>query len=538
MNKSKEIVKIQKAVDAYQKALQDNPKDMQIYFNFAKLLTRIGKHKEVIKLWNMAMSQKPDDFRLHYEIGRFYEANQNYKEALKGFENALRLNPKFFLAANAKGSVFYKLLEYEKALQAFEQCLKINPEFYEAYANIGAALNKLKQYEKAKEILHKSIEKLPQSAGAYTNLGNVYNNLNEYEKAKQYHLHSIEMAPNNALAYANLALAQKNLLQLQSAVQNFKKAIKLNPRFVNAHFDLSTTLLMMQEFKEGFREYEWRFAKPQMKGFILQHKEIFAKPMLTKNTNAYKKTILLHSEQGFGDSLMMARFIPKLKETFGCKVVLQVRDELVTLFAQSFEDEVVARSEKTPEFDFHLPMMSLPFVLQVQSKEEFGVKSYLKVKDKPFTLPKDKKKIGICWSASTTGESYAKKVFDLAFLKPLIQSSKFDIYSLEVGQAKKDIEKLKLQEKIIDKSDQLTDFATTAALVKELDLVITCDTAIAHLCGGLGVKAWVVLQKVPDWRWGIKSSQSYLYESVKLFRQPSHGDFKTVFEDINTKLGV
>jgi hypothetical protein len=309
---------------------------------------------------------------------------------------------------------------------------------------------------------------------------------------------------------------------------------------VNAHFDLSTALLSIGEFGEGFREYEWRFYKDEMKGFIATHKEIFSKPMLSKNTYAYKKRVLIHSEQGFGDSIMFARFIPKIKDTFGCKIIFKARDELVELFDGCLEiDEIVARSAAMPEFDYHLPIMSAAFVLGVQTQEEFVSAPYLETKERFFLEQKSKKKrVGVCWSASVTGDSYEEKVFELDSFRPLVESGEYELYSLQVGAASEDIKKYGFSDSIVDLSKELESFAKTAALVCELDFVITCDTSVAHLCGALGVKTYTILQRVPDWRWGVEGESSYMYGSMSLIREERIKDWDSAFTQLYRLLGL
>jgi len=235
---------------------------------------------------------------------------------------------------------------------------------------------------------------------------------------------------------------------------------------------------------------------------------------------------------------MMARFVPKIKELYGCKVIFKARDELVTLFQESFDEPIMARSEDTPQFDFHLPIMSLGYILDISSKEQFGKENYLKAQKGIFNISKEKKNIGICWSASKIGESYGGKVFDLEYFRPLVESDKFNIYSLEIEKAKEDIAHCGFENKIIDLSEKLADFSKTASLVSELDLVITCDTSVAHLCGALGVKTWVVLQKVPDWCWGLEEENSYMYGSLTLFRQQKSTDWQSAFKLVCDRLRI
>ena len=534
------IKQFQHAVNAYQEALKIEPKFMATYHNFGNLLKRLGKNKEALQVYIMGVRQNPKDFNLHNNIGMMYETLGQNANAITAYKNAVRVNPKFAKAVNNIAVVLYKQKRYKESSDMFNLALDIDPNYNEVYSNLGAALNRQKRYDESIKALETAIEKLPKSAGAYTNLGNVYSKLYDYKKAQKLHEKSIELEPKGSNAYANLGSVLKNQGIMGKAIENYKKAIALEPNFVNAHFDLSTALLTVGEFEEGLREYEWRFKKDEMIPHIIKYKEIFSKPMLLRNSDAKNKTILVHSEQGFGDSIMYARFIPKIKEKFGCRVVFKARDELVELFSGACDiDEVTYRSEPTPEFDYHLPIMSAAYILDCKIEQDFYSKPYLfGEENNELKLNKKDKKpnIGICWSASVTGESYDGKVFDLQYFEPIIKSDKLNIYSLQVGDGSEDIAKYGYENNIIDLSDKLTNFEKTASLVKQLDLVITSDTSVAHLCGAMGVKTWVLLQKYPDWRWTNKGEKSYMYANMKLIRQKTDRQWDSVFQSVYDRL--
>lgn len=531
----------QKAFDTYQEALKINSKHLKTYFEFASLLKALNKPKEVLQVYLMALKHFPDDYNLHNNIGMAFENLGDNNKAIQAYKNAIKLNPRFAKAVNNLAVVLYNQKRYEESSDMFKLALEIDPKYYEVYSNLGAALNKAKKYDQSIKALETAIEKLPNSAGAYTNLGNVYNKLNQYKKAAKLHEKSIELEPKGANAYSNLATSLKNQGLNKQAIKNYKKAISLNPNFVNAHFDLATTYLTIGEFEKGFLEYEYRFRKDEMLGHIALYKEIFSKPMLKRDDNIEGKTLLLHSEQGFGDSLQFIRFLPQIKKRYKCKIAVKCRDELTKLF-ESMEDIDILRnrSEKTPYFDIHLPIMSMPYVLDFKSLDDLPKKMpYLFTKDdKDLKIKKSKDKIdiGICWSASVTGESYEGKVFDLKYFEPLIKHPKLNIYSLQVGPENEDIKKYGFQNDIIDLTPKLNDFSKTASLVKQLDLVISSDTSVAHLCGALNAPIWIPLQKYPDWRWQNSGEKTKWYPSATLFRQKSLGVWDSVFQSVYDKL--
>ena len=263
--------------------------------------------------------------------------------------------------------------------------------------------------------------------------------------------------------------------------------------------------------------------------------------MFTGKEELANKTILLHSEQGFGDSIQFIRFLSEFKKKFPCKIAVKCRDELKELFKCIPEIDVLThRNEPTPDFDYHLPIMSMPKLLALKTNKDLSKQTpYLFAnKDKEFDIKSTKGhlNIGICWSASVSGESYEGKVFDLKYFEPLLNNPKITVYSLQVGEGSEDIKRLGFENKIIDLTDKLTDFSKTASFMKELDLVISSDTSVAHLAGALNVPVWIPLQKVPDWRWQNKGEISAWYPSAKLFRQKTARSWDSVFQSIYAKI--
>ena len=538
---SKALGKHKKAIEYYLKAIKINPNNPLVYNNLGNAFKAIKDYKRAILAFSDCIKRDPKNASAYNNLGIVYEASGDNNKAIQAYKEAVRINPKFSKAVNNIGVVLYKQKKYQESIEIFKIALKIDPNYYELFSNIGACYNKMKKYDEAIESLSIAIEKQPKNGGAYTNLGNVYNKLFDYKQAVKFHEKSIELEPNGANAYSNVATSYKYLGQTKKAIDSYKKAIELDPNFVNAHFDLSTMYLAQGDFEKGWDEYEWRFKKEEMIPHIIKNKDIFYKPIFTGKKDLENKTILLHSEQGFGDSIQFIRFLPDFKAKFPCKIAVKCRDELKELFKCIKEIDILTnRSENTPEFDYHLPIMSMPKLLEMKTIKDLPKQNpYLFAKEDEELKIESKKghlNIGICWSASVTGESYEGKVFSLEYFKPLIDNNKITLYSLQVGPEKEDIKKLGLEDKIVDLTDKLTDFSKTASMMKELDLVISSDTSVAHLAGALDVPIWIPLQKTPDWRWQNKGVNSPWYPSAKLFRQKSARQWDSVFQSIYDKI--
>ena len=529
------------AIEYYINVIKINPDNAITYNNLGNAFKAIKDYKRALMAFNDCLKRDPKNFNTYNNIGMVYEGLNDNNKAIEFYKLAVKHNPKFAKAVNNIGVVLYKQKKYEESAKIFQIALDIDPNYNEVYSNMGASLNKAKKFDESIKALETAIEKMPNHGGAYTNLGNVYNKIYEYKKAAKMHEKSIELEPNGVNAYSNVGTSYKYLGYTKKAIDAYKKAIELNPNFENAHFDLSTIYLAKGDFKRGWEEYEWRFKKEEMISHIIKHKDIFSKPLFTGKEDIKDKTLLLHSEQGFGDSLQFIRFLPELKKKYKCKIAVKCREGLKEIFETMEEiDVLVDRSEETPAFDYQLSIMSMPYILGMKKIDDLPKKHpYLYAnKDPEFEIkPKEGHlNIGICWSASVTGESYDGKVFDLEYFKPFVDSQNVTLYSLQVGPENEDIKRLGYEDKIVDWTDKLTSFAKTASLMKELDLVISSDTSVAHLAGAINVPVWIPLQKIPDWRWQNKGEKSPWYPSAKLFRQKSPRVWESVFQSIYDKI--
>ena len=437
---------------------------------------------------------------------------------------------------NNKAISLYNKSQFKDAEVAFRKAIKLNPKYAEAYANLGALYAKFKEYDKAIKLYQECIKIKPTYAGAYTNLGNALNKTARHEEAVYFHKLAISLDDKAANHFSNCASAYKNLGRFDKAKEFYQKAISLEPNHVNAHFDLATVLLQVGEYKQGLKEYEWRFKKEEMIGHIQNYKSIFDAP-LYEGQELKGERVLVHAEQGFGDTLMMARYLKALNEK-GAKVVLYLRNGLCELFETlEYVEEICTREDTIPAFDYQVAFMSLAYVLDKELTELTNNYPYFDIQETFNLNAKDEKlKIGIAWSASKTGESYKNKVFDLRHFKMMSKSEDIQLHSLQLGEDAQDIAKYGMKNDIIDLSKEIDNFLATAKIINSLDLVITSDTSVAHLAGAMGKKVWILLQKVPDWRWGVCESISSWYPSAKLFHQYSLGDFNSVFRQVYKEL--
>jgi hypothetical protein len=333
--------------------------------------------------------------------------------------------------------------------------------------------------------------------------------------------------PDRAETHYNLGVAVGRQDRYADAVACYGRALALKPDYAQAHFNRAHALLLTGELDEGWQEYEWRFA-------VARYDRGFDQPLWSGEPLA-GRSILLHAEQGFGDTLQFVRYVPAVAERGG-RVVLEVPKQLVPLARTvAGTSEVVATGDPLPTFDCHCPLLSLPRAFKTNLATIPDSVPYLSVSAEASAAwaeriaPASGLRVGIVWAGTTVG------AIDLRLLQPLWEVPGISWFSLQVGDQSGDISLLD-GVKIADLSLWLTDFAETAAAVCQLDLVISVDTSVAHLAGALGRPVWITLPCWPDWRWQIERADSPWYPTARLFRQKKAGDWSCVVREVAAAL--
>lgn len=407
-------------------------------------------------------------------------------------------------------------------------------------------------YQKGKnkeaiELISKAI-KLNPNAIYYSNLGIVYDSLKENESSAECFNKALKLDPNHKDAYKshyNLGVFFMDKGKIKEALKHYNKAIKLNKKFFDVRWNKSLILLLLGKFKEGWSEYKYRFKKENP-----SDSRIFNKPEWDGSSLNGKK-ILIVSEQGFGDNIQFIRYIPLVKEKNGY-IILECKKELKKLFENSPEinknvDEIIEKTEKTPDkdFDFYIHIMSLPQIFNTDLNSIPNKIPYLKADmflvekfkqkidqiSKPVLNNKNKIKVGIAWAGNPNQENDKNRSITFEKFKTLKQPG-ITLFSLQKGEAAKQLDDLK----IIDLTDEINDFADAAAIIQNLDLVISVDTSVAHLAGALGKSIWTLLTLTPDWRWLLDRKDSPWYPTMKLFRQKKLGDWNSLINEVAEEL--
>ncbi len=458
------------------------------------------------------------------DLGLVWMAAQRYAQALICFQKALTIAPHAANIHYNMGLAFKKAGQTKAAADKFSSALQCHPTYSKAHFSMGNLLAENRNFEGAEIHFRAAISADPSYLGAYNHLSNCLGALGRIDEARDCLLKAHTIDPTNADTLCNLGNLERQAHRFEKAVEYYRGAICLNPDFVNAHFNLSLVLLLLEDFENGWLEYEWRLRYfPQGSGY--PHR--FGLPFWN-GESLNGKSILVYDEQGFGDTLMFIRYLPMLRKLADC-IVFETRPSLLDLFRQiPFIDEIFMRgSDGRPNIqcDYCIPLLSLPGRLGITKSDLRGDTPYLFSDDKRRThwghrIKGDGLKVGVVWHGHTQS-------FNLQNLSLLAKLQGVHWYGLQ-KEMPPEIQTHHYDGWHIHQlGPDLTDFADTCAVIANLDLVISIDTSVAHLAGAMGKPVWVLLPHVPDWRWFLKQTITPWYESMRLYREPSRGDWQT-----------
>ncbi|MBP0589338.1 glycosyltransferase family protein [Paraburkholderia sp. LEh10] len=425
------------------------------------------------------------------------------------------------------------------AVALFERVLTVYPDHAESLHGAAMSLVQTGEHERALRHLARLTQRYPQSAEAHYNRGNLLGQMERYDEELAAYRQAIALKPNFVRAYVNLGVALRDLHRFDEALQQFKKALSIDANDAGARTNRAQTNLLLGEFEHGWREYEWRWLDGTMSHGLPDAK------LWTGNQSLAHKTVLVHCEQGFGDTLQFIRFVDRLS-VMGARVVVRVQEALLPLLhGYPGAEQVIGETAPLPAFDYHIPMLSLAFALKIREPGFVADSPYVHA-DQPlidqwddlFAQGDERLRVGIVWSGSRTHLNDRNRSIPLAQLMPL-----FDVNAQFVSLVKdvrEDdralLDELSQRGALRDVSGRLASFAETAALITQLDVVICVDTAVAHLAGALGKPVWLALPFTPDWRWQLGRDDSPWYPQMRLFRQTKRNDWSDAVRELQTAL--
>ena len=503
--------------------------------NRAVALARDGRRHEAIALFRRVIELRGDDTRGHYNLGVALAEEKKYPEALAAFQAAVRCQPGCAEAHYGLGNVLGELGRDEEAAAAFRKVIVYQPDHAGALHNLGAALTRLRRGGEAAVFLEQAVRLRPEFADAHNSLGLAHMDQGHFAPAESSFKHALQLNPRCVDAHTNLGSAFKEQGRLEEAVACYDLALAFDPEGATTHWNRSLAWLQMGDFQKGWAEYEWRWRRKGTTPPPYPQPRWDGSPLRGR-------TILLHAEQGLGDMLQFIRYAPLVKDKGGVVVVAAPLPVVKLLASCAAIDRTVTEGETLRSFDVHAPFMSLPGLLKTTTASIPGKVPYLAAE--PDKLERWRRrlgdlpgfKVGITWQGNPRHKWDGHRSFPLAVMEPLARVEGVTLVSLQKGPGAEQISAVKDRFPVVDVGADLKDFTETAAAMKHLDLVICCDTSVAHLAGALAVPVWVALSTFVDWRWLRGRDDSPWYPTMRLFRQKRLGKWKPVFRRMAKEL--
>jgi len=530
---------LEEAIDAYKKALALKPDYAEAYYNMGNTLQEQGKLEEAMEALNKALSLKPNYAEAYNNMGTALQEQGELEEAIEAYKKALALKPDFAKAYYNMGTVLQEQGKLEEAIEVYKKALSLKPDYAEAYNNMGIALQEQGKLEEAIEVYKKALSLKPDYAEAYNNMGNALKDQGKLEEAIEAYKDALSLKPDYAEAYSNMGLALQDQGKLEEAIGAYNKALSLKPDYAEAYYNSSFVYNLRGEFQKGLKLYEWRLNK----------KSLNAKPprdelSWDKTKSVEGKKFVVYEEQGLGDIIQFCRYLILLEQK-GADVTFKVTPALHAIL-QTIDGNFRLSADLPEEntMDFEAPLMSLPYLLNTSLETIPVIHPYLFADPDNIAiwgkrLSKGSFKVGICWQGRKSKIDIGRS-FPLSLFESISKLSNVELISLHKGEGENQITSIDFDITTLghDFDAGKDAFLDTAAVMMNCDLIITSDTAIAHLAGALGCPTWVALQHIPDWRWMLDCSISPWYPSMTLYRQKQRGDWAGVFDTIKQDLIV
>jgi tetratricopeptide (TPR) repeat protein len=537
------------AIERYRQAIHLHPGCAAYHFNLAHALQRLNRQSEAAAEYQQVLGITPNDFEAIYNLGVAQHELKEFAQAADTFRRALALKPDLAEAMSNLAAALQGLDDYDGAAELLRRAIEVNPNFAEAHGNWGGHLWRQGDLAGAKKSCRRAIELNSNLPGAHGNLGHVLFDEGDYRGALD--CYDLALALKSDIAGGADRPWRRGDLQNafdgcrrfgpEFATAEYRRALAAKTSCVELLYYIGLLHLLHGDFAAGWHNYEYRW---QTK--MLRHAQRDFKQPQWLGQPIDGSRILLHAEQGLGDTLQFLRFVPMVAAR-GAKVVLEVPSELRRLVENMLEPtaQIITRGNRLPDFEWHSPLMSLPFVFRTELASIPAPIPYLQAYPQltrefaqQIALHSSNGclRVGLVWSGSARHTRDRQRSIPLTQLGVLTEIPGTIFYSLQKGPAAKDLLDMPIDMNLVDLSCHLGDFADTAAALANLNLLITVDTAVAHLAGALGKPVWILLTRNPDWRWLLDREDSPWYPTARLFRQSAAGDWSSVISRVHLEL--
>jgi len=499
-----------------------------------------GGHYDVAEdLIGQAIAVAPRNPIYRSNLGNALRQRGQLDEAIASYQQALALKPDYAEALTNLGVAWKEKGRLDDAIGCYQRALALRPSYPDAHNNLGNALTDRGRLDEAVDCFQQALTLQPENAGTYYNMATARLKQGRLEEALACYQRALTLRPAFADAWYNQGNTLQKLGRRQEAIACYQRAVALRPDFAEAHYNMALEWLVLGQYREAWPHYEWRW---RCKDFHSPARE-FPRPQWDGGPLA-GRTVHLHAEQGLGDSIHFIRYVALVAQKGG-RINLECQPQLKRLFQRIPNVcQVVTTGELLPEFDVHCPLQTLPLLLGTTLESIPREIPYLYAEAaasadwaQRLRGAACRLKVGLVWGGNTRNINDHNRSIPLAALGPLAQVPGVVFVSLQTGDPAEQAKNPPAGMPLLDWTQELQDFADTAALIANLDLVIAVDTAVAHLAGAMGKPVWVLLPVAPDWRWLLAREDSVWYPTMRLFRQAKAGEWGDVVARMGAALG-
>ncbi|HEV3117774.1 MAG TPA: tetratricopeptide repeat protein [Gemmataceae bacterium] len=528
------------AVACYRRALELAPNYPDAYNNLGDAYKALDKLDEAVANYREAIRLQPNHPEAHNNLGAVFVKQGRYDDAIACHQQALQLRPHFAEAHNNLANAYLGQRRHGDAIAGYREALRLKPNYPEAYSNLGIALAGVDRFDEALACYAEALRLKPDYAEAHANLGNVYQEMGRPEEALPHYQRALQIRPDYTDGYVNRAQARLLQGKLDQALEDIEQVLCRRRDHADAHMGRALIWLVQGDFERGFAEYEWRWKCKNLTPFTFQQPVWDGAPL-------HGRTILLHAEQGLGDTLHFIRYAGLVKARGGRVIVACQKPLIKLLTGCPGIDQLVPYDAPLPVFDLYAPLLSLPRILGTTVATIPAPIPYVfadagliahwqgELSRYPATF-----KIGVTWQGNPGFSADRRRSFPLKLFAPLAGMPGVQLFSLQKTHGLDQLAGAAERFSIIDLGSKLDEasgpFTDTAAVIRNLDLVIGPDTSICHLAGALGVPVWLCLSYSAEWRWLLEREDTPWYPATRLFRQQRPGDWEGVFERISREL--
>jgi tetratricopeptide (TPR) repeat protein len=528
--------RLAEAIDGYRKIIQQRPQQAQALHFLGVALAQTGEGIEAVAVLERAVAVSPSDPLIYVHYANTLQSLGRAEEALQSFGQAIKLGPQSAEAHYNKAVCLAAMGRDTDAEESYKRAIACDPHHASAYNNLGNLYSERNSLEDAQHAYERAVQIKPHFTDGWINLSIAQRRLHKYPNALHSVNEALRLSPGSAVAHSSHGATLACMGHSAESLQSYARALALQPDLAEGLWNKALAHLLRGEFHSGWPLYEarWNVRSLRLRPYQTE------KPMWNGEP-LHGQTVLLHAEQGYGDSIQFCRYAALVAKR-GARVILGVPSALHDLMRSLPAVAEVVSQGDPPPFDCHCPLLSLPRIFETDLSN-IPAAPYLSAPDQARARwasrlqPPSKYRVGLAWSGSPTHTNDANRSVPLAQLLPLI-ATKAQFVSLQKAVRPTDLPALEGCPTLHRWGEEFVDFADAAALVAELDLVITVDTAIAHLAGALGKDTWILLPQVPDWRWMEERSDSPWYPAARLFRQPQRGDWSSMIEDVHGALSA